>query len=77
MGSRLAPEVKPVETELPRVPETFDPKQYEIKTEGEPPKPEDFGYLAVPDLDFTWSPETQGQKFWRKCKENPFVPIGK
>ena len=42
-----------------------------------PTNPEDFGYLAVPDMDVEWpQPESQRQRIWRKCKENPFVPVG-
>ena len=42
-----------------------------------PTNPEDYGYLAVPDIDLEWpQPEPQSQRIWRKCKENPFVPIG-
>ena len=39
--------------------------------------PEDYGYLAVPDIDLEWPQhESQREKLWRKCKENPFVPLG-
>ena len=40
--------------------------------------PEEFGYLAIPDIDLEWPQKIKGtEKLWRKCKENPFVPIGK
>ncbi len=42
--------------------------------------PKDFGYLQLPDPEqmSLWpKQETQGEKFKRKCKENPFVPLGK
>ena len=39
--------------------------------------PAEFGYLAVPDIDLEWPrKETQRERIWRKCKENPFVPFG-
>ena len=42
--------------------------------------PKEFGYLNLPDPDqmTLWpAQETQMEKLKRKCKENPFVPLGK
>ena len=42
-------------------------------------KPEEFAYLDLHRNDLLqWEePETFKEKFFRKTKENPFVPLGK